>query len=160
MAARRLLNCSSTIGRMEILSGISSTAVRNLMALQYESLTHPVLLAPLFDAEGRLVFFIGGQIDASTAIQCNADIIQMLSASVRSASDTTTDQCEAHQTKPSTPSSRSTREARRRILESKEQKKSCVQENSGMEKAVLRRMEGQEWHKQVAEFYNAYSKVI
>lgn len=38
-------------------------------------------LAPLFDAEGNLKFFIGGQINCSTTIRSNTDVLKILSMS-------------------------------------------------------------------------------
>ena len=37
--------------------------------------------APLFDAEGNLKFFIGGQINCSTTIRSNTDVLKILSMS-------------------------------------------------------------------------------
>ena len=38
-------------------------------------------LAPLFDADGNLKFFIGGQINCSTTIRSNTDVLKILSMS-------------------------------------------------------------------------------
>ncbi len=37
--------------------------------------------APLFDVEGNLRFFIGGQINCSTTIRSNTDVLKILSMS-------------------------------------------------------------------------------
>ena len=130
--------------------------------LLYISKSHPTsgkvlgndghdFLAPLCNAEGNVVFFLGGQINCSTTIQNCSDVLRILSQSANVA-----DESEAQQLIRDTHSSRGGL--------FKSFKKSSRHPVSGpgevgMESTVLHRIEKQNIKTQMDMFYTAYSKV-
>lgn len=118
------------------------------------------MTAPLYDAKGKIAFFIGGQVNCSTTIHSNSDVMKVLSFS-------NDDEVEEHeslraqslhkQIPPIKPS------ARRALLKAfgvrLEEQTVTPTGDAGMEDGVLNRMEGQNLSSQMKEFYTAYSKV-
>ncbi len=115
-------------------------------------------VAPLFDRNGRLTFYIGGQINCSTTIRSNTDVLRILSAS--------DDVNEAKETSESTHSA-SFKKRRFFTFQKKEShlqltqstKKVEVRE-AGMEHGLLKQIEKLNFRTQMEKFYTAYSKVI
>jgi hypothetical protein len=117
------------------------------------------IIAPLFDAQGRLAFFLGGQVNCSTTIHNNTDVMRVLSAS--GTSEETED---AQAQEPKAPQKQAKGGARRALLRAfgvkvADDRHQTPGADTGMESAVLSRMEGQDLAAQMREFYTAYSKV-
>ncbi|KAK6222641.1 hypothetical protein LQW54_000821 [Pestalotiopsis sp. IQ-011] len=114
-------------------------------------------VAPLFDANGKLSFFIGGQVNCSTTIHNNADIMKVLS------SPDSGDLDDAEAASIHSPKDQRGPSARKAFLKAfgKRVEGAKLQPGpSGMEQGVLNRMEGQQLDAQMKEFYTAYSKYI
>lgn len=115
---------------------------------------------PLFNSRGKCEFFLGGQVNCSTTIHSNVDVMKVLSVS-----DTPdTDEMES-QRGATTPSQKPIAKpsARRTFLKAigvrHEDHPPLPTGDAGMENGVLGRMEGLNLSSQMKEFYSAYSKV-
>jgi hypothetical protein len=109
-------------------------------------------LAPLFNAEGNVVFFLGGQINCSTTIHNCSDVLRILSTS----DDVEEEKEEAPLARTNTTSRlgffKSFRSSNRNtIMPSRE---------AGMEQGLLNRIEKMNLKGQMSSFYTAYSKVL
>lgn len=114
-------------------------------------------LAPLLDASGRVAFFIGGQINCSTTIRSNTDVLRILSAS-----DDPDDPAEVapsvHESKPSKRSFFGFTKKENNPQLPASTKRVEVREG-GMEQGLLRKIEKMNFRSQMEAFYTAYSKV-
>lgn len=115
---------------------------------------------PLFNSRGKCEFFLGGQVNCSTTIHSNVDVMKVLSMS--DTADTDEIESQRHATTPSQKSA--TRpSARRTFLKAlgvrHEDHPPLPTGDAGMENGVLGRMEGLDLSSQMKEFYTAYSKV-
>lgn len=116
--------------------------------------------APLYNQRGKTEFFIGGQVNCSTTIHSNVDVLKVLSTSATN----DVDLAEVNN-KPLPVNPQSTRpSARKTILKALGVRQNgnnvhIPQMDAGMENDVLGRMEGQDLNSQMKEFYTAYSKV-
>ena len=112
--------------------------------------------APLCDAEGNLKFFIGGQVNCSTTIRSNTDVLKILSMSDELEDDKDTAQSikdaktkrsffgfTRKESTPQLPSSTKRVEVR----------------GDGMEQGLLKQIEKMNFRTQMEIFYTAYSKV-
>ena len=115
-------------------------------------------VAPLYDVNGKLVFFIGGQINCSTTIRSNTDVLRILSMS-----DELEDDREA------AVSIQGQKPARRRLFgftrkESTprlpQSTKKVEVRDTGMEPALLKQIEKLNFRSQMEQFYTAYSKYM
>lgn len=114
-------------------------------------------VAPLFDANGKLAFYIGGQINCSTTIRSNTDVLRILSMSDEPEDNTA-----------ATTSPKDSRSVKRKFFgfgkkESTPKlpvssKKIEVREG-GMEQGLLKQIEKMNFRHQMEAFYTAYSKV-
>lgn len=118
------------------------------------------MTAPLYDAKGKIAFFIGGQVNCSTTIHSNVDVMKVLSISTGEDAEENGNvkaQSLHRQVLPMKPS------ARRALLKAFgvriEEQVVAPTGDAGMEDGVLNRMEGQDLSSQMKEFYTAYSKV-
>lgn len=124
------------------------------------SLTLEAATAPLYNQRGKTEFFIGGQVNCSTTIHSNVDVLKVLSTSATSEADIA-----ELNNKPLPGNPPSTRpSARKTILKALGVRQNghnvhVPQMDAGMENGVLGRMEGQDLNSQMKEFYTAYSKV-
>lgn len=116
-------------------------------------------VAPLYNQRGKIEFFIGGQVNCSTTIHSNVDVLKVLSTSAAS-------EAEAEVNKPLPPvnGQHNKTSARKTILKALGMRQNghnahIPQIDAGMENGVLGRMEGQDLNSQMKEFYTAYSKV-
>ncbi|KAI4206888.1 MAG: hypothetical protein LQ348_000781 [Seirophora lacunosa] len=116
-------------------------------------------VAPLFDGNGRLSYYIGGQINCSTTIRSDTDVLRILSMS-----DEPEDDKEAAQsTRSMKPSKRSffglgpRKEVPPKLPVSS--KKVEVRE-AGMEQGLLKQIEKMNFRHQMEAFYTAYSKYL
>ena len=114
--------------------------------------------APLYDARGKLTFFIGGQVNCSTTIRSNTDVLRILSMSddVEEDRDTTSELQAPKATKrglfgfskkdytPQMPKSTKNVEVR----------------EAGMEPGLLKQIEKMNFRSQMELFYTAYSKYV
>ena len=129
------------------------------LLLNYKKTGEPfwnlLYVAPLYDSSGKLAFYIGGQINCSTTIRSNTDVLRILSAS-----DEVEDNGQKS-TQPQRPSKRgifgfARRSSMKRIPQTVP--KSEVQE-PGMEQGLLKSIEKLNFRTQMEKFYTAYSKV-
>ncbi|KAL8736301.1 MAG: hypothetical protein Q9166_000456 [cf. Caloplaca sp. 2 TL-2023] len=115
-------------------------------------------VAPLFDASGKLAFYIGGQVNCSTTIRSNTDVLRILSMSDAPEED-----------KESALSLKGPKPTKRRFFGfgKKEitpklpasSKKVEVRE-AGMEPGLLKQIEKMNFRNQMEAFYTAYSKYL
>ncbi|KAJ5017585.1 Phototropin-1A [Colletotrichum sp. SAR 10_99] len=118
-------------------------------------------VAPLYNEAGKLAFFIGGQINCSTTIHSNVDVMRVLSTSTN---DDTHDETKAnappiHRTS-SMPSARKAFLKALGVRVDSNNAPTTVTAEAGMENKLLHRMEGQSLNAQMKEFYTAYSKYL
>ncbi|KAK8041689.1 hypothetical protein PG993_006212 [Apiospora rasikravindrae] len=115
-------------------------------------------MAPLFDETGTLAFFIGGQVNCSTTIHSNTDVMKVLAGAPTPKDGDLPPPRRAPQIQrqSSMPS------ARKALLKAFGVRvdEARTLEESGMEDQVLGRMEGQELGAQMKEFRTAYSKYL
>lgn len=129
-----------------------------LRALRF--LTLEAAAAPLYNQRGKTEFFIGGQVNCSTTIHSNVDVLKVLSTSATNDAD----MAELNNKPlPGNPQHSKT-SARKTILKALGMRQNghnahIPQMDAGMENGVLGRMEGQDLNSQMKEFYTAYSKV-
>ncbi|KAI8293938.1 hypothetical protein K4K59_005407 [Colletotrichum sp. SAR11_240] len=118
-------------------------------------------VAPLYNEAGKLAFFIGGQINCSTTIHSNVDVMRVLSTSTN---DDTQDETKANA--PPIHRASSMPSARKAFLKAlgvrvdSNNGPTTVTAEAGMENKLLHRMEGQSLNAQMKEFYTAYSKYL
>lgn len=110
-------------------------------------------VAPLYDLNGKVVFYIGGQINCSTTIRSNTDVLRILSAS----EEQTDDQEDATLKRKS---------SRRRLFGFTRKGSSIVRSSQdlnaqqpGMEQRLLKEIGKLNFRTQMEKFYTAYSKV-
>ncbi|ETS74171.1 hypothetical protein PFICI_14037 [Pestalotiopsis fici W106-1] len=115
-------------------------------------------VAPLYDANGKLSFYIGGQVNCSTTIHNNADIMRVLSSPTPG--DMDDPETSSIQSPHNHKSPASTRKAFLKALGVRVDQAKVSAGPPGMEQDVLNRMEGQNLDVQMKEFYTAYSKYI
>ena len=110
---------------------------------------------PLFDSNGKLVFFLGGQINCSTTIHSTSDVLRILAQSKEpvegAGSGLATPQLPVPAKLPRT----------RRILSAFRNNSSSnvLQRAPGMEKELLNQIEDMPLKSQINTFYTAYSNV-
>lgn len=112
--------------------------------------------APLYDADGNLKFFIGGQINCSTTIRSNTDVLKILSMS-----DDPEDDKEAAQSIRDTKPKRSLFGFSRKDSSAQlpQSTKRVEVRGEGMEQGLLKQIEKMNFRTQMEIFYTAYSKV-
>ncbi|KAI9832200.1 MAG: hypothetical protein M1826_002204 [Phylliscum demangeonii] len=113
-------------------------------------------VAPLFDADGHVAFYIGGQINCSTTVHSYTDILRILS--------TSDDPNEDQETMPSLAKApRSLRSRRHRFKSfwnlAAREKQMEVRE-AGMEAGLVKHIEKMSLGSQMKIFYTAYSKYL
>ena len=122
-------------------------------------------VAPLYDGNGQLTFYIGGQINCSTTIRSNTDVLRILSMS--DDPDDDNDVAESlHNVQPKKrtlfgfPRKESTSKLAQssKKVEVQSTKKVEVRE-AGMEHDLLKQIEKLNFRTQMERFYTAYSKV-
>lgn len=107
---------------------------------------------PLFDAHGNVVFFLGGQVNCSTTIHSQSDILRVLALP-----DDVDEDKEPSLIGP-VPVTKSSRGER--ILSAfRSSSRPAVPRPAGMENAVLGKMDKQDIKSQMDTFQSAYSKV-
>ncbi|KAK8081272.1 hypothetical protein PG996_000053 [Apiospora saccharicola] len=116
-------------------------------------------MAPLFDETGTLAFFIGGQVNCSTTIHSNTDVMKVLAGNSTPAAkepELAPPQRRQIHRQSSMPS------ARKALLKAFGVRvdEARTLGESGMEDQVLGRMEGQDLTDQMKEFRTAYSKYL
>lgn len=114
--------------------------------------------APLYDAKGKLTFFIGGQINCSTTIRSNTDVLRILSMS----DDAEDDRDTASEIQPPKSTRRglfgfSRKESTPQVPQST---KNVEVRDAGMEPALLKQIEKMNFRSQMELFYTAYSKYL
>ncbi|KAL8859382.1 MAG: hypothetical protein Q9178_004060 [Gyalolechia marmorata] len=115
-------------------------------------------VAPLFDANGKLAFYIGGQINCSTTIRSNTDVLRILSMS----DDPEDDKEAAMSLKDSRPPRRKffgfgKKESAPKLPVSS---KNIEVREGGMEQGLLKQIEKMNFRNQMEAFYTAYSKYL
>lgn len=109
----------------------------------------------MYDADGNLTFFIGGQINCSTTIRSNTDVLKILSMS-----DEPEDDKEAAQSIRETKPKRSLfgfsrKESSAQLPQST---KRVEVRGDGMEQGLLKQIEKMNFRTQMEAFYTTYSK--
>ncbi|CAF9930575.1 MAG: hypothetical protein ALECFALPRED_004642 [Alectoria fallacina] len=131
------------------------------LLLNYKKTGEPfwnlLYVAPLFDAEGDLKFFIGGQINCSTTIRSNTDVLKILSMS----DDLEDDKEAAQSVRSIKPTKRSFFRFSRKesIPQLPSSTKRVEVRGDGMEQGLLKQIEKMNFRTQMEVFYTAYSKV-
>jgi len=112
-------------------------------------------VAPLYNADGNVAFFIGGQINCSTTIHSNSDVLRILA--------TSDEPEEAEKVVPgaAVPRNPSTfgRKGFLSAFRSNSSRKASQAREAGMEQSLLNRIERLDLKTQMNAFYTAYSKV-
>ena len=111
----------------------------------------------MLDASGRLAFFIGGQINCSTTIRSNTDVLRILSLSDDPDEDAEA-QRSVHDIKPSKRSFFGFGKKDNNSQMPTSTKRVEVRE-AGMEQGLLKQIEKMNFRTQMEAFYTAYSKV-
>lgn len=108
-------------------------------------------VTPLRDQRGNIVFFLGGQINCSTTIHSQSDILRILAMS---------EDVEEEQPAPAQETQKSTSRYTRLFAGFKSKSNAVVPKSTpGMETGLLDRIEKMNLRKQMDTFYTAYSKV-
>ncbi|KAL8784808.1 MAG: hypothetical protein Q9195_008888 [Heterodermia aff. obscurata] len=115
-------------------------------------------VAPLLDVNGRLAFFIGGQINCSTTIRSNTDVLRILSLSDDPDEDVET-QKSVHDIKPTKRSFFGFVKKDNTPQMPTSTKRVEVRE-AGMEQGLLKQIEKMNFRTQMEAFYTAYSKYL
>lgn len=126
----------------------------SLMCSAFPSSFANVLEAPLFNATGKVAFFIGGQINCSTTIHSSTDVMRILSTSSDVSEDKT-----VRQALPRTQSGNIRKTGFLSAFRSREQTNNMIPREAGMEQDLLNKIEGRDSKAQMNAFYTAYSKV-
>lgn len=113
--------------------------------------------APLYDADGNVKFFIGGQINCSTTIRSNTDVLKILSMS-----DDPEDDKESAKSVMDIKQKRSFFGFSRKenVPQLPQSTKRVEVRGDGMEQGLLKRIEKMNFRTQMEVFYTAYSKVM
>ncbi|KAH9837492.1 Regulator of G protein signaling domain [Teratosphaeria destructans] len=114
-------------------------------------------IAPLFDENGALVFFLGGQVDCSVAVHSLSDVLRILAQPIDSSDRPRTGSHTAHQAQPA-PKSKSCRTVRDYLRKSS--KSSIRTEPPGAESSLLARLDNTPLEKHLATAYLTYSKFV
>ena len=107
---------------------------------------------PLFDAAGNVVFFLGGQINCSTTIHSQSDVLKILAQ----ANDTDEGAAEAAM---SPEPQKNTSRASKFFSSFRSKSNYEPPRQAGMEDGLLNKIEKMNLRKQMDLFYTAYSKV-
>ena len=116
-------------------------------------------VAPLYDGNGKLTFFIGGQINCSTTIRSNTDVLRILSTSDDPEDDNEAAMSMHSQQKPTKRSFFGFQRKESTAQLPQSTKKVEVRE-AGMEHGLLKQIEKLNFRTQMEKFYTAYSKVM
>lgn len=110
---------------------------------------------PLFDSNGKLIFFLGGQINCSTTIHSTSDVLRILAQS-----KDPVDAADSGTATPQLPQPTKPPRTRRLLSAFRNNSTSNVlQKAPGMEKELLNQIEGVPLKDQINTFYTAYSNV-
>lgn len=109
--------------------------------------------APLYNADGTVAFFLGGQINCSTTIHNFADVLRVLSQS----EDVLEDQEEVQTVRA--PSVSKKGGFFRAFRSSSSNRLPPIRGDAGMEQSLVHQIEGRDLKTQMHAFYTAYSKV-
>ena len=132
------------------------------LLLNYKKTGEPfwnlLYVAPLFDARGNVLFYIGAQINCSTTIRSNTDVLRILSAS----EDVAESQNGINQ--PQRAPRRSLfgfvrRSSMKRLPREALTSPTPAPAPAGMEQGLLKKIEKMNFRTQMEKFYTTYSKV-
>ena len=128
------------------------------LLLNYKKTGEPfwnlLYVTPLYDYEGRLAFFLGGQINCSTTIHNANDILRILAYNEEE------EEAKNASAQPLRPPSQHKPESVNFFKRFRSQKTTAPPRETGMEAGLLDRIEKLNLNTQMAEFYTAYSKFI
>ncbi len=139
------------------------TAIRNKvdsveLILNYRKNGDPfwnlLYITPLFDDRGNLAFYLGGQIDCSTTIHSNRDVLRILSLNDELVLEKKMDKLTIESKPTSKGTSIFTKHRRNSSSESAKNPKFV-----GMENVLVEKLGEMPFQIQVEAFYAAYSKV-
>jgi PAS domain S-box-containing protein len=109
-------------------------------------------MTPLFDSNGKLIFFLGGQINCSTTVHTSSDVLRILAQSKDSGEEETL--------RLETPQAAKPPRARRMLSVFRTNSSSNIKQQSpGMENKLLNKIEDMPLKSQMDTFYTAYSNV-
>ncbi|KAK4940162.1 hypothetical protein LTR10_019697 [Elasticomyces elasticus] len=111
--------------------------------------------APLFDAHGNVVFFIGGQINCSTTVHNQSDVLRILAMS-----NDTDEKAASGVMSPPLPEQKQRPRASRLFSSFRNKQIAEPQGPPGMEETMINKLEKMNLKKQMDTFYTAYSKYI
>ena len=106
---------------------------------------------PLYDQHGKLVFFLGGQINCSTTVHSTSDVLRILGQS-----KDTDEEAAARAASPSAVRPPRTRSILNPFRSSRQ---TAAPRAAGMENVLLDRLEEMPLKSQMNSFYTAYSNV-
>ncbi|KAL8950695.1 MAG: hypothetical protein Q9222_003281 [Ikaeria aurantiellina] len=116
-------------------------------------------VAPLFDPDGKLAFYIGGQINCSTTIRSNTDVLRILSMSDNPEEDKEAVQSVKESIKPAKRGFFGLGRKQDPPKLPSSSKRVEVRE-AGMEQGLLKQIGGMNFRNQMEAFYTAYSKYV
>ncbi|KAI1618466.1 non-specific serine/threonine protein kinase [Exophiala viscosa] len=111
--------------------------------------------APLFDASGNVVFFLGGQINCSTTVHSQSDVLRILAMS-----NDTDEKAANGVLSPPAPEQKQRPRASRLFSSFRSKQIVEPQGPPGMEETMINKLEKMNLKKQMDTFYTAYSKYI
>ena len=110
-------------------------------------------VAPLYNSDGNVAFFIGGQINCSTTIHSNSDVLRILATSNEPEDDKPVN------TSIPPPRASTGRKGFLSAFRSSSSRRITQAQEAGMEQGLLNRIERLDLKTQMNAFYTAYSKV-
>ena len=114
-------------------------------------LTH--FIAPLYNQDGKVVFFLGGQINCSTTIRSCSDVLRILSMAEDGEEEKIEDLA------PPTMQGSKPKSSFFRSFRKQDSGNKVEVREAGMEPALLDQIAKQDFKTQMRMFYSAYSKV-
>ena len=142
---------------MESPSGICFTLVSisdSYLHVRFQFAGLTKLTAPLFNAEGKVAFFLGGQINCSTTIHNRSDILRALSLS-----DDAVDPAIEFSSGASINQIEKKRGFFRSLRIRSSSNKASDDREAGIEGELMQKIEKVDFKQQMKMFYTAYSKV-
>lgn len=106
---------------------------------------------PLRDNHGKVIFFLGGQINCSTTIHSSSDVLKILAQSK--------DSTEHNPQRAQSPQATKAPPGRRLLNAFRSNVPTVEPKAPGMEDGLLEKIENLPWAKQADTFYTAYSNV-
>ena len=109
-------------------------------------------VCPLFGPDGKVAFFLGGQINCSTTIHSRSDVLRVLSIS---------DEVEEENPslQPTLQEATNKKSGLFNLFRNRDKEKVTSDKEAGMEQKLIKQIERMDFKNQVQMFHSAYSKV-